>query len=62
MRFPAAVLVGSSVRMHADVLDVVDLGGGEQLTVDLRIEIDGVDRPACVAEALFRHYHVKAPD
>jgi acyl dehydratase len=62
VRFPAAVAVGSSVRMHADVVDVVDLGGGEQLTVDLRIEIDGADRPACVAEALFRHYHVKAPD
>jgi acyl dehydratase len=62
VRFPTAVLVGSSVRMRADVVDVVDLGGGEQLTVDVLIEIDGVDRPACAAQALFRHYHVKAPD
>ena len=43
-------------------MGVVDLGGGEQLTVDLLVEIDGVDRPACAAQALFRHYHVKAPD
>ncbi len=42
--------------------DVVDLGFGEQLTVDLTIEIDGVERPGCVAQALFRHYPVKAPD
>lgn len=47
-RFPTAVPVGSNVRMRADVVDVVDLGGGEQLTVDLLIEIDGTDRPACV--------------
>ena len=62
VRFPTAVLVGSNVRMRADIVDVVDLGGGEQLTADLLIEIEGVDRPACVGQALFRHYHVKAPD
>ena len=61
VRFPTAVPAGSSVRMRADVVDVVDFGGGEQLTVDLSIEILGVDRPGCVAHALFRHYHVKAP-
>ena len=61
VRFPTAILVGSSVRMRADIVDVLDLGGGEQLTVDLLIEIEGLDRPACAALALFRHYHVKAP-
>ena len=55
VRFPTAVPVGSSVRMRADIVDVVDLGGGEQLTVDLLIEIEEVDRPACAAQALFRH-------
>lgn len=62
VRFPAAVLVGSKVRMQADIVEVIDLGGGEQLTADLTVEIEGVDRPACVAQALFRHYPVKAPD
>ncbi len=61
VRFPTAILVGASVRMRADIVDVGDLGGGEQLTVDLLVEIDGEDRPACAAQALFRHYHVKAP-
>lgn len=62
VRFPAAVPVGSSIRMLAQVVEVADLGGSEQLTVDLVIEIDGVERPACAAQALFRHYHVRAPD
>ena len=62
VRFPNAVLVGSAIRMRADLVEVVDLGGGEQLTVDLTVEIDGVERPGCVAQALFRHYPVKAPD
>jgi len=62
VRLPTAVPVGSAIRMRADVVDVVDLGVAEQLTVDLTIEIDGVDRPACVARALFRHYPVKPPD
>jgi len=48
--------------MRAEIVDVVDVEGGEPLTVDLLIEIEGVDRPACVAQALFRHYRVKAPD
>jgi acyl dehydratase len=62
VRLPTAVPVGSAIRMRADVVDVVDLGVAEQLTVDLTIEIDGVERPACVARALFRHYPVKPPD
>ncbi len=62
VRFPTAVLVGSRIRLRADVVDVADLGGGEQLTVDLLVEIEGADRPACAAQALWRHYAVKAPD
>ena len=62
VRFPTAVPVGSRVRLRADVVDVMDLGGGEQLTVDVLVEIDGADRPACAAQALWRHYPVTAPD
>ena len=62
VRFPTAVPVGAAIRLRADLVDVVDIGGGEQLTVDLTVEIDGVERPACVAQALFRHYAVRAPD
>lgn len=62
VRFPAPVPVGTSIRMTAGIVDVTDLGGGEQMTVDLLIEIDGANRPACAAQAVFRHYHVTAPE
>ena len=62
VRFPTPVRVGSSIRLRADIVDVADLGVGEQLTVDLLVEIEAADRPACAAQALFRHYHVTAPD
>ena len=62
VRFPTALPVESNLRMRAEIVDVVDLGVGEQLTVDLIIEIEGAERPACAAQALFRHYQVKAPD
>ncbi len=52
VRFPTAILVGSSVRMRADIVDVRDLGGGEQLTVDLLIEIQEEERPACAAPGI----------
>ncbi len=59
---PTLKVAADADRLRRQGVDVVDLGGGEQLTVDLLIEIDGVDRPACAAQALFRHYHLKAPD
>ena len=33
-----------------------DVPGGEQLRVDVTIEREGEEKPACVAEALFRFY------
>jgi acyl dehydratase len=61
VRFPEPVPVGARVRLHADVAGVEDLGVAEQLVVDLRVECEGTDRPACVAQAVFRHYRVAAP-
>ena len=61
VRFPEPVPVGARVRLHADVEGVEDLGVAEQLVVDLRVECEGTERPACVAQAVFRHYRVAAP-
>ena len=62
VRFPTAVLVGSSVRMRADIVDVVDLGGGEQLPWIYSLRSTGrTVRPAQL-RPLFRHYQVKAPE
>ena len=54
LRFPAPVPVGSKVRLTADLLDVEDVAGGVQVTYRLTFEVDGQDKPACVAEAVYR--------
>jgi acyl dehydratase len=62
VRFPTAVRVGAQVRLHSRVARVEDLGGVQQLTVDHRVEVEDEDRPACAAQALWRHYPIGAPD
>ena len=56
VRFPAPVPVGSQVRLHARVTAVDDIGGGVQLTADFTVEIRGTDKPAAVAETVYRYY------
>lgn len=55
VRFPAPVPVGSAVRL-VSVLKAVDetKGGSLQLTVEQKVEIEGVAKPALVAEILSR--------
>ena len=56
VRFVAPVRVGSHIRNRA-VLQALEEGQGYvQLTVLNTIEIEGQDKPACVAESLFRVY------
>jgi acyl dehydratase len=55
VRLPAPVPVGSQVRLHARVRAVEDVADAVQLTVDLTVEIQGGDKPALVAEALYRY-------
>lgn len=61
VRFPAPIPVGSRVRLHSRVLQGDDLGGGEQLSIDQRVEVEGQGRPGCVAEAVWHHYPIGAP-
>jgi acyl dehydratase len=56
VRFPAPVPVGSKVRMRATVQNVEDIPGGAQLTMLHTFEIEGGEKPVCVAEALSRVY------
>jgi acyl dehydratase len=55
VRLPAPVPVGSQVRLHARVSAVKDVADAVQLTVDFTVEIQGGDKPALVAEALYRY-------
>jgi acyl dehydratase len=55
VRFPAPVPVGSKLRLGVEVLDVTDVAGGAQARLRFTFEVEGADKPACVAEVLFRY-------
>jgi len=56
VRFPAPLLVGSSVRGSGEITDVIRGDGWTQLAVRVKIASDGAPRPACVADVLLRYY------
>ena len=56
VRFPAAVVVGSSIRATGEVVAVDEVSGGCQIVVRVTIEIKGSDRPACVVDTISRFY------
>jgi acyl dehydratase len=56
VRFPAPVPVDSRVRGTFRVESVEEADWGSQSTFSVTIERDGGDKPACVAEVVFRHY------
>ncbi len=56
VRFVSPVRVGSRLRGHFKLLAWEPLEGGAQVTTEVTIEIEGVGRPACVAEAVARHF------
>ena len=56
LRFTAPVPVGSHVRMGATLQGVDEFDGGAQYVVELITEIQGSERPACVAECIYRVY------
>lgn len=50
VRFPAPVPVDSRLRSHVRFGEVRDLPAGKQLVIEHTIEIEGHDKPACVAQ------------
>jgi acyl dehydratase len=56
VRFISPVPVGARVRGTVTLTDVTPVDGGVQATRRVTIEIEGSDRPACVAESLVRYY------
>jgi acyl dehydratase len=56
VRFPAPVPVGSKVRMRATLSKVDDVPGGLQITITQTFEVEGGEKPVCVAESLSRVY------
>jgi acyl dehydratase len=57
VRFTSPVLVGSKIRLNGKVESVEEVkGNGVQMTLNFTIEIEGTQKPACVAQAVYRHY------
>jgi acyl dehydratase len=56
VRFPAPVLVGSSVRAEVALAEVTEVSGGLQLVVRATLQIDGNAKPGCVADWVTRVY------
>jgi acyl dehydratase len=52
VRFPHPVKVGSRVRAHATLAELATVPAGKQLVVRYTVEIEGEDKPACVAETV----------
>ena len=56
VRFPAPVPVGSRVRLGINVLQVEDVEGGIQITMNYQFEVEGAPKPSCVAEVIVRYF------
>jgi acyl dehydratase len=56
VRFPSPVRVGSRVRGSGELISVEEVKGSVQATIRVTVEIEGSDRPACVADTISRFY------
>ena len=55
IRFPAPVPAGSRIRGSVEAVSVDDVGGGwHQITQKWTVEVEGSEKPACVAESVGR--------
>jgi len=55
VRFPAPVPVGSRLRCYAQVVEVEEVGGGWfQVVTRFTVEVEGGEKPACVADSVGR--------
>jgi acyl dehydratase len=57
VRFLSPVKVGSRIRLGAELTNVEELpGNGAQVYMTFTFEIEGSEKPAAVAEIIFRYY------
>ena len=60
VRFPSPVTVGSRIRGVGELVSVEEIKGGIQSVVRVTVEIEGADRPACVADTISRYFPANA--
>lgn len=54
VRFPHPVAVDSRIRGRATITSCEEIEGGVQVVITMYVEVDGIDRPACVCETVSR--------
>lgn len=54
VRFPAPVMVGKRVRVRKNLKSAEIRGGTIETMTEVTVEVEGQDKPACVAESLTR--------
>lgn len=59
VRFPLPVKVGSRVRGTGELVSVEEIKGAIQSIVRVTVEIEGADKPACVADTISRYFPAK---
>jgi acyl dehydratase len=56
VRFPAPVPVGAKVRCGARLDSLDEITGGVSATMTLSFEVEGANKPSCVATVVYRYY------
>lgn len=54
VRFISPVPVGSQIRARRKLMEAKEVPGGIQLKTEVTVEVEGQNKPACVAEMLSR--------
>jgi acyl dehydratase len=57
VRFPAPVRAGSRIRARFTLQSVKDFAGGVDVTLAVTVDVEGADKPCCVAEWIVRYYY-----
>jgi acyl dehydratase len=52
VRFPSPVPVGSRIRAGVELLSITEVPFGHQVVERVTVEVDGGDKPACVADTV----------
>lgn len=56
VRFPSAVRAGSKIRVRFTLQSLKEVSNALEAVWDARVEVQGSDKPCCVAEWVVRYY------
>lgn len=56
VRFPAPVRAGSRIRGRVSLMGMKEVSGAHEVTFSVTVEVEGGEKPCCVAESIVRYY------